>query len=101
MCLGIPMQVLSSEFGFARCRAEDGEHEVDIRLVGQVKSGTWVLVFLGAAREVLDADTARRTADALKALELVMQGETDVDHLFADLLDPERERPTANQTAAE
>jgi len=101
MCLGIPMQVLSSDFGFARCRAEDGEHDVDIRLVGHVEPGTWVLVFLGAAREILDPATAKRTADALKALELVMQGETDIDHLFADLLDPDRERPTADQTAAE
>ncbi|MBO6757335.1 MAG: HypC/HybG/HupF family hydrogenase formation chaperone [Roseibium sp.] len=94
MCLGIPMQVLSSEFGFARCQGEDGEHEIDIRLVGDVAPGTWVLVFLGAAREILDAETARLTADALKALRLVMQGETNVDHLFADLVKPEKPKST-------
>lgn len=90
MCLGIPMQVISADFGFALCRAEDGEHEIDVRLVGNVEPGTWVLTFLGAAREIMDPVSARRTLDALKALELVMQGETNVDHLFADLVAPEK-----------
>ena len=95
MCLGIPMQVISSDFGFARCRADDGEHDIDVRLIGPVEPGTWLLTFLGAAREILDPEAAKKTTDALQALQLVMQGETDVDHLFADLLDPDRERPTA------
>ncbi|WP_420411540.1 HypC/HybG/HupF family hydrogenase formation chaperone [Roseibium sp.] len=86
MCLGIPMQVISSDFGFARCRADDGEHDIDVRLVGPVEPGTWVLTFLGAARDILDAETARRTADALEALRLVADGHTDVDHLFEDLI---------------
>ena len=86
MCLGIPMQVISSDFGFARCRADDGEHDIDVRLVGAVEPGTWVLTFLGAAREILDAETAKRTADALEALRLVAEGHTNVDHLFEDLI---------------
>jgi hydrogenase assembly chaperone HypC/HupF len=96
MCLGIPMQVISSDFGFARCRAADGEHEIDVRLVGDVQPGTWVLTFLGAAREIMDPVSARRTSDALKALELVMQGETDVDHLFADLVAARTGEPDAS-----
>ncbi|WP_150524502.1 HypC/HybG/HupF family hydrogenase formation chaperone [Roseibium sediminis] len=87
MCVGIPMQVLSTDFGFARCKAEDGEHDVDVRLVGEVKPGTWILVFLGAAREVLDDQTAARISDALAALQSVMQGETNVDRFFEDLID--------------
>lgn len=101
MCLGIPMQVISADFGFARCKADDGEHIVDVRLVGSVEPGAWVLVFLGAAREILDPETASRIKDALKALELVMQGETDVDHLFADLLDPDSESPAVIQQSTE
>jgi hydrogenase expression/formation protein HypC len=96
MCVGIPMQVISAEFGFARCRAEDGEHEIDVRLVGNVQPGTWVLTFLGAAREIMDPVSAKRTIDALKALELVMRGETDVDHLFADLVGPGKAEPEAS-----
>ena len=102
MCLGIPMKVLSSDFGFARCRSEDGcDHDIDVRLVGTVEPGAWVLVFLGAAREILDPESARRIADALKALDLVMQGETEVDHLFSDLLDPDRADPVATPQPAE
>jgi len=102
MCLGIPMQVISSDFGFARCRSNDGQvHDIDVRLVGAVEEGTWVLTFLGAAREILDADTAGRISDALKALDLVMQGDTNIDHLFADLIDPDREDPAAIQQPAE
>lgn len=86
MCVGIPMQVLSSDFGFGRCKADDGEHDIDLRLVGDVKPGTWVLVFLGAAREVLEEETAHQIRDALTALKKVMQGETNVDHLFEDLI---------------
>lgn len=86
MCVGIPMQVLSTDFGFARCKAEDGEHDVDVRLVGEVKPGAWVLVFLGAAREVLDDQTAARISDAMAALQSVMQGETNVDRFFEDLI---------------
>lgn len=86
MCIGIPMQVLSTDFGFARCKADDGEHDVDVRLVGEVEPGTWVLVFLGAAREVLDEQTATRISNALAALQSVMAGETNVDHYFEDLI---------------
>lgn len=86
MCVGIPMQVLSCDFGFARCQAEDGEHEIDMRLVGDVAPGTWVLVFLGAAREILDPQTAQQISDALAALQSVMRGDTNVDHFFEDLI---------------
>ena len=51
------------------------------------------MVFLGAAREIISDETARVTSDALAALELAMRGETDIDHLFADLVDREPELP--------
>jgi hypothetical protein len=50
-------------------------------------------VFLDAAREVITARDAAKIGDALKALALVMQGETSVDHLFADLIGREPELP--------
>jgi len=93
MCVGVPMQILSVDGLCCRCRARDGEHDIDTSLVGAVQPGDWVMVFLGAAREVISAETARVTADALAALEMAMRGETNFDHLFADLVGREPELP--------
>ena len=95
MCIGIPMQVLETGEGQARCRAPDGVVLVDTRLVGAVVPGSWLMVFLGAAREILSETEARQTLDALTALEQVMRGQTDIDHLFADLVDREPTLPEA------
>ncbi|MCB1504967.1 MAG: HypC/HybG/HupF family hydrogenase formation chaperone [Hyphomicrobiaceae bacterium] len=93
MCIGIPMQVLKSDGLSSRCSARDGVHDIDTSLVGPVQPGQWLMVFLGAAREIISDETARVTSDALAALELAMRGETDIDHLFADLVDREPELP--------
>ncbi|EGQ61862.1 hypothetical protein GGI1_09398, partial [Acidithiobacillus sp. GGI-221] len=47
--------------------------------------GTWVLAFIGAAREVLDEDEAQRISRALDALAAAMAGEAVDDALFPDL----------------
>lgn len=93
MCIGIPMQVVESDGWRSRCMARDGLHEIDTSLIGALQPGQWIMVFLGAAREVISEETARMTADALAALELAMGGETNVDHLFADLVDRQPELP--------
>ncbi|MFT4079000.1 HypC/HybG/HupF family hydrogenase formation chaperone [Rhodomicrobium lacus] len=97
MCVGIPMQVVQPKDRFALCRAEGNAgaelREIDMILVGEQPEGTWVLTFLDAAREVISEEHARQTADALKALALVMQGETSIDHLFADLIGREPQLP--------
>ncbi len=93
MCIGLPMQVVEPTGRFARCRYGEEMRKVDMILVGDQPAGTWVLVFLDTAREVMTAEQATKTADALEALALVMQGETSVDHLFADLVGREPELP--------
>ena len=93
MCVGIPMQVIEAGFGQALCRAADGDHAIDTSLVGAVEPGSWVMVFLGAAREVISEEAARQSADALAALEMVMRGDGGFEHLFADLIDREPELP--------
>jgi len=94
MCIGAPMQVQESHTYFAICADANGQPQrIDTALVGQQPAGTWLLVFLGAAREVLDADTAASMGDALDALSAVMAGETHVDHLFPDLVDREPKLP--------
>jgi hydrogenase assembly chaperone HypC/HupF len=93
MCIGIPMQVIVPRERYALCRGGGEAREIDMALVGEQPAGAWVLVFLGAAREVISAEDAAKIGDALQALALVMQGETSVDHLFADLIGREPELP--------
>ena len=93
MCIGLPMQVIEARGRFALCRYGEEMRKVDMILVGEQPVGAWVLVFLDAARDVMTAEQAQKTADALQAIALVMQGETSVDHLFADLVGREPELP--------
>ena len=93
MCIGLPMQVIELSGRFALCRYGEEMRKIDMILVGEHPVGAWVLVFLDAARDVMTAEQAQKTADALRAIALVMQGETSVDHLFADLVEREPELP--------
>lgn len=84
MCLGVPMQILSVD-GIA-AQATDG-HEtalIDLSLTGPLEPGTWVLTFLGAAREVITADEAAKISAALNGLRALMRGD-GLGDAFADL----------------
>lgn len=85
MCLGIPLQVVECGEHFARCIGRAGEVRVDLALVGPQPPGTWLLTFLDAAREVIDAERAAAIANALAALEAAQYGATDFSAFFADL----------------
>ncbi|MEQ9257666.1 MAG: HypC/HybG/HupF family hydrogenase formation chaperone [Roseovarius sp.] len=100
MCLGIPMQILSVD-GIAG-RASDGRAEtlIDLSLTGPLEPGTWVLTFLGAAREVIGAEEAAKIADALEALRAVMEGR-DMGDAFADLEETGPRLPPHLQAALE
>ncbi|GAA6177739.1 HypC/HybG/HupF family hydrogenase formation chaperone [Sulfitobacter pacificus] len=88
MCLGIPMQVTECGAGYAICDYNGALRRIDTMLVGDLAPGTWVLVFIDAAREVIAEEDAKRISDALFALETVMSGGTaDIDHLFADIIE--------------
>ena len=93
MCVGIPMQVIECQGFVALCRGRDGERRLDLALVGEQPPGTWLLSFIDAAREVIDAETAARIDAALDGLEAVMAGATDIAHHFADLIDRTPELP--------
>ena len=93
MCIGIPMQVIESGDGYAWCAGMEQRRRIDTMLVGDQPAGTWLLTFLDAAREVLSAEEAGRITAAVQAVNLVMQGETGIDHLFSDLLDREPQLP--------
>jgi hydrogenase expression/formation protein HypC len=81
MCLGIPMRVWSAD-GIVGL-AENGER-VDLSLTGPVAPGTWVLTFLGAAREVLEEGEALKIRAAIDGLRSLMAG-GDLGDAFADL----------------
>ena len=88
MCLGVPVQVIETAGWTARCQGPDGEQTIDLALVGEQPAGTWLLTFLGAAREVIDAERAHAINNALAALGAAMRGDqAGIDALFADLVE--------------
>jgi len=93
MCIGIPMQVTVQYEDSATCIYHGQQSVVDTMLVGSQPVGTWLLVFLGTAREVLSEQKARQIADALEAMRLAMQGDNHIDHLFPDLVNREPQLP--------
>ncbi|MCA0044372.1 HypC/HybG/HupF family hydrogenase formation chaperone [Celeribacter litoreus] len=94
MCLAYPMKVVSRDgINTATCEKDGELHCVDTTFLSEVQIGDWVTVHLGIAREVMTEADARQILDALHALDMVKQGETQVDHLFADLIGREPPRP--------
>ena len=101
MCIGIPMRVVEAEPGAAWCEGRGERRRVNMALVGDQPLGTWVLVFLDAAREVMDEEHAGLTNAALDALAAALRGE-NVDGYFRDLIErepqlPEHLRPQAGE----
>lgn len=87
MCLGTPVQVMQSHEVMSVCRGRNGIEEVNMLLLGQQPAGTWVLSFLGWAREVIDEQQARDIDLALDGLQQIMDGADaiDLDHHFPGL----------------
>jgi hydrogenase expression/formation protein HypC len=93
MCLGIPMQVIECNGYVALCQGRGGVRQLDLALVGEQPVGAWLLTFIDAAREVIDAERAAQINAALDGLEAVMAGETDISRHFADLFERTPELP--------
>ena len=92
MCIGVPMQVVEQRAFSALCRGRSGEQLVETLLIGPQPVGTWILNFLGTAREVIDEVQAQQILRAMDAVAALERGESeiDIDAHFADLLDPAR-----------
>ena len=83
MCIAIPMQVTRTEPGHAWVTARGEDQRVNTALVGERAVGDWVLVFLGSAREHIDAE---RAAEVNALLDLIRQpGAGDAIDLGFDL----------------
>lgn len=94
MCLGIPMQVIEAHENSALCEGRNGRQVINTMLLGRVEVGQWLLTFLDAGREVIDAQRAAMVNAALDCLQAVSEGgEVNLDHFFADLVNREPTLP--------
>lgn len=93
MCIGIPMQVVECHGLVAHCASRNGPRRIDLALVGEQPPGTWLLTFIDAAREVIAPEVAARIEAALNGLEAALNGATDLDVHFADLIGRTPELP--------
>ena len=110
MCLAMPMQVIRMEGTLggttALCQGRDGVERIDTMLTGPLSPGQWILSFLGAAREVIDAERAAQVGDALAALQSILDGQGSVDAAalidshFSDLVGREPQLPAFLRPAA-
>ena len=101
MCIGIPMQITEVEGGYAWVEGMGERKRIDTFLIDEQTVGTWVLVFMDSAREVLTPEDAQRVTQAVQAVNLAMQGETELGHLFADLVENEPQLPDFLKPATE
>jgi hydrogenase expression/formation protein HypC len=98
--MALPMQVIRMEGATALCQGHEGVERIDTMLTGPLEPGQWILSFLGAAREVIDAERAAQVGEALAALRAILDGQggaMDTDALinlhFADLVGREPQLP--------
>jgi hydrogenase expression/formation protein HypC len=68
MCIGIPMQVISVEPGFANVAGRGEIRRVRTSLIDHCEPGQWLLVFLDDARESI---TQERAAEVNATLDLL------------------------------
>lgn len=87
------MRVVEAHSHFAICETGDRRKRVNTLFVGEVEPGEWLLVFLDSAREILTEEQAHQLNNALLAVEQAINGNLDVDHLFADLIERDRLPP--------
>lgn len=92
MCIAIPMQVLRRQDMSAWCQGRGQQRRVNLALVGEVSEGSWVLVHLDMAREVIEPERVEEINRALDAVEQAMRGEFEAG-LFDDLLNREPQLP--------
>ena len=79
MCIGIPVQIIEPGEFVAICRGRNGEEQVNMMLVGKQPKGTWLLNFLGSAREILTEQDARNIDKALDGLSAIMSGDSNIN----------------------
>ncbi len=86
MCVGIPVKIIQSGEFVSLCKGRNGEENINMMLIGAQPEGTWILNFLGSAREVLSEQEAVNIDKALDGLSAIMSGEDiEVKDYFPDM----------------
>lgn len=83
MCIGIPMQVIATEPGHARCAGRGEMRRVNTALVGTVAADEWLLIFIDSAQERISSERAQEINGTLDLMEAALQGDSlDGDAAF-------------------
>ncbi len=84
MCVGIPMRVLESGEATALCEGRGGRRRINMLMVGNCPPGSWVMTFLGMARDILTEEDAADINRTLDELEAVLGGDLDPEEPLPD-----------------
>lgn len=87
------MQIIESNGFAARCQGRGEIRVVNLALLGEQPVGTWVLVFLDSAREILDEERASLISAALDGATRILHNPVSLDSYFPDLTGREPELP--------
>lgn len=93
MAIGIPMQVVAAHGGSALCLYRGETILIDTKSVGEQAPGTWLLVFLNRAREVISSKRALQMEQILETSRVAMQGKNACDLSFDDLVNQRHDGP--------
>ena len=75
MCIGIPMQVIAVEDGFAQVQGRGETRRIKTTLIGDCAVGDWLLTFIDDAREIISAERAQEVNATLDLLQAAMDGD--------------------------
>ncbi len=95
MCIGIPMQVLRTEPGHAWVAGRGEVKRVDTALIDEPHEGEWLLIFLDAARERIEAARAAEVNGVLDLLQGALAGSSTHPFDEVGFALPSRMDPTA------
>jgi hydrogenase expression/formation protein HypC len=75
MCIGLPMQVIAIEPGHAHCAGRSETRCVNTALVGPVRPGDWLLIFIDSAQERISRERAEEINGTLDLMQAALQGD--------------------------
>ena len=84
MCIGVPMRVLECGGATALCEGRGERRRINMLMVGDRPPGSWVMTFLGAARDVLSEEDAAEINRTLDEIEAILRGETPFEGRLPD-----------------
>lgn len=88
MCIGIPMRVLEGGEVAALCEGRGERQRINMMMVGDCPPGSWVLTFLGVARDRLTEEEAGEINQTLDEIEAVLHGDFGFEGRLPDFTGP-------------